>query len=148
MVATVDIVGNLDIRLYDVITVALMPDNLDSSARTYAGNRDCLVVGVSPDLVNEVNTVSCLIIPDRVPLNSQSAVMSGSYSTIERAQSKLEQIADVAYNATVTFNSLSSAQVSGKPGDYFTEGGITYRANAYGANITLANSTRLHYSMG
>lgn len=143
MVATVDIVGNLDIRLYDVITVALMPDNLDSTARAYAGNRDCLVVGVSPDLVNEINTVSCLIIPDRVPLNSQSAVMSGSYSTIERAQSKLEQIADVAYNATVTFNSLASAQVSGKTGDYFTEGGITYRANAYGANITLANSTRI-----
>lgn len=134
---------NLDINIYDVITVSAMPDNLTEYTRLFAGNNDCLVLSVKPNRDNNTNTVKVAIIPDRVPLESQSAVRSGLYSTISREKSSLEIVQETADNATVTFSSLASAQSGAKPGDLFTESGITYRANYFTSSISLANSTRL-----
>lgn len=134
---------NLDINIYDVITVSAMPDNLTNYSRLFAGNNDCLVLSVKPNRDNNTNTVKVAIIPNRVPLESQSAVRSGLYSTISREKSSLEIVQEVADNATVTFSSLASAQGGAKPGDLFTEAGITYRANYFTSSISLANSTRL-----
>lgn len=134
---------NLDINIYDVITVSAMPDNLTQYSRLFAGNNDCLVLSVKPNRDNNTNTVRVAIIPNRIPLESQSAVRSGLYSTISREKSSLEIVQEVADNATVTFSSLASAQGGAKPGDLFTEAGITYRANYFTSSISLANSTRL-----
>lgn len=134
---------NLDINIYDVITVSAMPDNLTEYTRLFAGNNDCLVLSVKPNRDNNTNTVKVAIIPDRAPLESQSAVRSGLYSTISREKSSLEIVQETADNATVTFSTLASAQSGAKPGDLFTEAGITYRANYFTSSISLANSTRL-----
>lgn len=134
---------NLDIHIYDVITVSAMPDNLTEYTRLFAGNNDCLVLSVKSNRDNNTNTVKVAIIPDRVPLESQSAVRSGLYSTISREKSSLELVQETADNATVTFSTLASAQGGAKPGDLFTEAGITYRANYFTSSISIANSTRL-----
>ncbi|MFA6719273.1 MAG: hypothetical protein WCS15_09335, partial [Prevotella sp.] len=86
-----DVMG---IRLYDVITVALSPDNLNASARTYAGNHDCLVVGVNPKLDDGYNEVTIQIIPDRTASVQQASVRTGAYTTVTRAKSSVQLITD------------------------------------------------------
>lgn len=87
LVATLDLADANSVRIYDVITVAIMPDNLDSSQRKYAGNHDCLVIGTAPQFDQGYNELTCAIIPDRTPSDQQIAVNNGEYTTVSRASS-------------------------------------------------------------
>ena len=81
-----------DLRIYDVATISIQPDNLDSRSRQYAGNNDCLVLSINPSLDGLSNNITVLIISGRVPAIQQSAVLSGSFDTIERENSTIEAI--------------------------------------------------------
>ncbi len=88
----VELADNLDIEIYDVITIALMQDNLDASSREFAGNRDALVIAVNPDPPSRINKVSLQLIPERVPKEQQAALSTSGYAHIERPTSTVELI--------------------------------------------------------
>jgi hypothetical protein len=112
MVATVELFEAYDLRIYDVITVALMPDNLDSSTRQYAGNHDCLVIGVSPKFDKGYNEVQCAIIPDRTPLESQIAVRNESFNNITREKSTIDLINETINKNLLLTGNLAPQQVN------------------------------------
>lgn len=134
---------NYYLRIYDVVTISIQPDNLNSASRQYIGNKDCLIVGINPQSSELYNQITALIIPDRIPIESQGSVRSTAYTTTERAKSSLDIVSEIASGATNTWATLALAQANGKSGDLFTEGGVTYRANYATSQITIANSTRI-----
>lgn len=142
-VIELEVFNNENLSLFDIVTIAAMPDNLVANSREYAGNNDCMILSVKPNRDKQTNKISAVIIPNRVPLESQAAVLSSAYTTISREKSTIDLVNDTAEKATVTFTTLALAQVSGKPGDLFQDGGIMYRANAEKELITVANSNRL-----
>ena len=91
---TINVRERYTTRLYDVVTVALMPDNLDSSMRQYAGNKDCLVTGVKPVPDEGYTTLTIQIIPDRTASTQQAAVRNSAYTTVTREKSSVQIITD------------------------------------------------------
>jgi hypothetical protein len=98
-------------RLYDVVTVALMPDNLDSSMRQYAGNKDCLVTGVAPFPDKGYTTLTVQIIPDRTASVQQLSVRNSAYTTVARSKSSTQIITDNLKNQ-ITDNLLLTGSLS------------------------------------
>lgn len=105
LVSTVDIFSDetnnaFDIKLFDVITITLMPDNLNSSAREYAGERDCLVIGTTPHYDRKYTELQLEIIPDRTASTQQIAVQNESYSSVSRTNSSVGIVADAITDIT------------------------------------------------
>lgn len=99
---------NYDLDLYDVITVSLSADNLSSSARKFAGNVDCLVIKVNPKETEKINYVTVQIINNRAPLEMQSFVMSGEYTTVEKEKSSIEIIEDDLYETKKVYGYITT----------------------------------------
>jgi hypothetical protein len=122
------VAGNLDLKIFDVVTIALSPDNLDASAREYIGNKDCMVISVRPDRSVGVNEITVLILPNRTPIESQSAVRDSAYNTIEREQSSTEILieeieATIATSGIVQMTSTTApaGTVIGQTGKYLDD---------------------------
>ena len=98
-------------RLYDVVTVALMPDNLDSSMRQYAGNKDCLVTGVAPLPDSGYTTLTLQIISDRTASTQQASVRNSAYTTVARSKSSTQIITD-NLQTQITDNLLLTGSLS------------------------------------
>ena len=138
MTAEIEVYNNLDVAIYDVITCALMPDNLDSSARVFAGNRDCLVLSINPNFEEYYNTLKVQIIKDRTPKDSQSAVRNGAYTTIEREKSSLEIVAADVNDAKKIWGYLTTPSVVLPAG---TTGTVTDYSNGSGRFIVMIGTT-------
>lgn len=113
LVVELEVFQRQDLRLFDVVTVSIQPDNLDSTAREYAGNRDCMILSISQTIDGMINKPLALIINRRAPSIPQTAVLSGSYDTIEREKSTLEIVQDdfaeeVAKNGVLQLTSPST----------------------------------------
>ena len=94
IVFTVDVYKRYTARLYDVYTISLQPDNLTENSREYAGNHDCLVLGVKPMISEKYTELTVMIIPDRTPSVQQVSVRSDAYTTVTRAKSTAQIITD------------------------------------------------------
>lgn len=134
MTAEIEVYGNLDVAIYEVITCALMPDNLDSSARVFAGNKDCLVLSVNPNIDENYNTLTVQIIKDRVPKDSQSAVRNGAFTTIERDKSSLEIVAEDINQSKKIWGYLTTPSVVLPAG---VDGVVTDYANGNGTFVVM-----------
>src|SRR5574344_397239 len=108
---TINVRERYTTRLYDVVTVALMPDNLDSSMRQYAGNKDCLVTGVAPLPDSGYTTLTLQIIPDRTASAQQISVRNSAYTTAAREKSSTQIITD-NLKTQITDNLLLTGSLS------------------------------------
>lgn len=130
MVLSCTVDENLTLKIYDVVTIAIQQDNLDASSRAYIGNRDCMILGVKPNLLTRQNTISALIIPDRTPAASQSAVRTSAYTTVERDKSTLELAVEEAVEASIQNGVLALDSPNSPAGTYDGQLGI-YQGELY-----------------
>jgi len=158
MVLSCTVDGNLGLRIYDVVTISIQPDNLDASSRVYFGNRDCLIIGVKPDLLNRTNTIRALIIPDRVPSTSQSSVLTSSYTPIQRTRTATERLVSTLATKTELSEVVAAEKVysdSVVTGAYSEaepiKGMCVFEGNLYGYaqyGIYLADSSMVFQDTG
>lgn len=128
----------LDLDLYDVLTVALMPDNLSASARVFAGNKDCLVIATNPNAKERINYVTVQIIPDRVPSVSQEAVVADTFEVVERPKSIIEIVQEETVAMANVDSYLTNPSIT-----LFTDeaGAVESYADAVGVMRVLAAGT-------
>ena len=157
MVLSCTVDGNLGLRIYDVVTIAIQPDNLDASSRVYFGNRDCLIIGVKPDLLTRTNTIRALIIPDRVPSTSQSSVLSSSYTPIQRTRTATERLVSTLATKTELSEVVaaekvySESVVTGAYTDIVVDQLVSYNNGLYGTysyGVALADSSMIFRATG
>src|SRR5574344_199496 len=108
---TINVRERYTTRLYDVVTVALMPDNLDSSMRQYAGNKDCLVTGVAPLPDSGYTTLTVQIIPDRTASTQQASIRNSAFTTVSRTKSATQIITD-SLQSQITDNLLFTGNLT------------------------------------
>lgn len=82
--------GATALDVYDVITIALSPNNLVENSRTFVGTQDCIIWSITPD--PETGTAQAIvgIIDNRTPKESLAAIRTNEFTTVERELSSNE----------------------------------------------------------
>jgi hypothetical protein len=89
-VVPLEVFGHPELRIFDVVTVALQPDSLDPAGREFFGVRDCLILSVDPDPETGINKCSALVIEDPAEASSVESIGSTAFSTTTRAKTPSE----------------------------------------------------------